>query len=367
MQDSPASKRARVFAERDCPDCGKPFTPRSGRQVRCAECREGPPAAVCGKDGCGTQLRRDNKIGYCEPHKRPTARAPERFCTEHPCGRKLRIDNESGYCPDHARLSQGNRESRDRLNARLRAETAARPDLRPECSVKECDNRLRSDNATGRCPEHHYAPLDLPECALDGCDNRLTAQNTGDRCYRHAGKYWSPDAPKCGDATCGKTLHADNQTGYCHKHRGQSPVRLQQQRDYYQSRREDLVEYARLYREIYAEEHRASARAHYAMYGRINPEAQRAAAARRRQRAEHGMDAIDMMLSWAYRQAIKNDPCFYCGSAETDHVDHYFPLAKGGNDAWVNLVKSCQRCNLEKFTKCGTAYLLRFRPAALAA
>jgi 5-methylcytosine-specific restriction endonuclease McrA len=71
------------------------------------------------------------------------------------------------------------------------------------------------------------------------------------------------------------------------------------------------------------------------------------------------MDEADRLLSAEYRKAIRNDPCFYCGSAETHHVDHYFPLAKGGTDAWFNLRAACRDCNLSKFTTCGTAFLLR--------
>lgn len=355
MQDTPARRSPAVFPERICADCQQPYTPKSGRQVRCAPCKEGPPRAVCGV--CGTELRRDNKIGHCEKHKYATSRIPERHCAEGTCGRTLRADNEGGYCPAHARLSEGSRQSRERTNARLRAETAARPDLRPECSVDECPNRLRSDNTTGRCREHHYAPLELPECSVEGCGKWLTTTNTIGRCMKHRGLYWSPDARKCGEPGCGKTLHSDNITGFCHKHRKE--YLGTRNRAYYAAHQDELVEYARLYREVYAEEHRAYSREHYATNGRISPEAQRAAAARRRQRAEHGMDEVDRLLSAEYRKAIRNDPCFYCRAAETHHVDHFFPLAKGGTDAWFNLVRACQDCNLSKFTKCGTAFLLR--------
>ena len=71
------------------------------------------------------------------------------------------------------------------------------------------------------------------------------------------------------------------------------------------------------------------------------------------------MDDTDRLLSVLYRSAIKNDPCYYCGSPDTDHVDHFFPLAKGGTDHFWNLVRACQRDNLSKHTQCGTAYLLR--------
>jgi 5-methylcytosine-specific restriction endonuclease McrA len=103
-------------------------------------------------------------------------------------------------------------------------------------------------------------------------------------------------------------------------------------------------------------------------YKQANPEVDLAAIHRRRQRLDHGMDARDREMSVDYRRAIRDDPCFYCGSsAERCHVDHYFPLAKGGTDHWFNLVPACRTCNLRKFTECGTAYLLRLRPAEQAA
>lgn len=70
------------------------------------------------------------------------------------------------------------------------------------------------------------------------------------------------------------------------------------------------------------------------------------------------MDVADRELSVAYRLAIRHDPCFYCGSPETDHVDHFFPIAKGGTDVWWNLVRACSRCNHAKYDRCGTAFLL---------
>lgn len=359
MQDSLAPKRKRVFRERPCVDCGEPFIPRSGRAIRCDGCRDGLPRQTCQKDDCGRLLRRDNRIGYCEEHKYATARAAVRYCTEAPCDATLRIDNESGYCPSHAYLSEGSLASRERYYARQREESRMRYLQRPLCELEDCGARLRSDNHSRRCREHVYLPLDLAECEVDGCPKRLNTNNRSGRCQEHQGLYWAPDAPKCRAQGCGKTLHGDNVLGYCHEHRRQSPEWREYQRTYYLSRQDELVEYARFYREVYADEHRAYSRAHYAEHGRISPEAQRAAAARRRQRATHGMDDLDRWLSAEYRKAIADDPCFYCGDPETHHVDHFFPIAKGGTDVWFNLVAACRDCNLSKFTTCGTAFLLR--------
>lgn len=94
-------------------------------------------------------------------------------------------------------------------------------------------------------------------------------------------------------------------------------------------------------------------------YRQAHPETDLAAIHRRRQRRDHGMTAEDRALSAAYRRAIRDDPCFYCGSAKTRcDVDHFFPLSKGGTDHWWNLVPACRRCNLAKSITCGTAFLL---------
>ena len=84
-----------------------------------------------------------------------------------------------------------------------------------------------------------------------------------------------------------------------------------------------------------------------------------AALHRRRMRIDAGkLDALDRLLSVLYREALKGDPCFYCGSLDTQCVDHYFAIAKGGTDHWFNLVRSCRADNLSKGTMCGTKYLL---------
>jgi 5-methylcytosine-specific restriction endonuclease McrA len=363
MQDNPA-KSPKTFQPRDCADCSEPFTPKSGRQVRCTPCREGPARPVCGADDCTTELRRDNKTGYCEEHKYATARAPVRHCVEKDCGKQLRADNESGYCKRHSQLTPNVRRSREERAAEARAASQGRRDARDPCEIDECPNRIRSDNTLGRCNDHRYLPLDLPECSVDGCGKRLYTDNVIGRCQEHRGLYWAADARKCGEGGCGKTLHADNVTGYCHKHRDE--WRKNYNREYYEGHQPELVKYARFYREVYADEHRAYSRGHYAEHGRISPEAQRAAAARRRQRAAHGMDELDRFLSAEYRKAIRNDPCFYCGDTETHHVDHFFPIAKGGTDAWANLVRACADCNLSKYTACGTAFLLRAGLVSLA-
>jgi hypothetical protein len=67
----------------------------------------------------------------------------------------------------------------------------------------------------------------------------------------------------------------------------------------------------------------------------------------------------DRRVSVDYRRAIANDPCWYCGIEVAEHVDHFFPLAKGGTDHWWNLRRACAACNHSKNARCGTWFLLR--------
>lgn len=52
--------------------------------------------------------------------------------------------------------------------------------------------------------------------------------------------------------------------------------------------------------------------------------------------------------------------CFYCGtdminwSRDKVHIDHFYPVAKGGTDDPFNLVVSCEHCNLTKSAKSPT-------------
>jgi hypothetical protein len=188
--------------------------------------------------------------------------------------------------------------------------------------------------------------------------------------------------------------------------------------DYYQANQPDLVEYAAQYRAEHPEEHRAASlrweranpdrkqvndaayrernrprlresnraatrktrlkhavryRAKARQYAAENPEKVREARqrwlaahpgfrsamnARRRLRSGKGLSREDRHISRSYRQAIHNDPCFYCGVAAVE-TDHFFPLAKGGTDVWFNLVRACVFCNRSKKASCGTAFLLR--------
>ena len=158
----------------------------------------------------------------------------------------------------------------------------------------------------------------------------------------------------CSIPGCEARLRASNTIGRCREHRRLSETSKQYQQGYYQSRKLEFQKYARAWRLANAAEHRAATRA----WNAENPAARQAMHARRRQRVRADMDDTDRLLSALYRIAIRNDSCYYCGSPDTDHVDHYFPLAKGGTDVWWNLCRACAKCNLRKQVLCGTAFLL---------
>ena len=295
-----------------------------------------PRDVLCGADGCEQPLRKDNGTGYCPGHQTAKSREPARFCGAPGCEQAIRTDNSTGYCADHTEPYWRTREYLDKRKADYRAQPKA-ADTRRTCSADGCERKIRSDNTTGRCTDHAFIHIDWAGCSVDGCEARIMPGNQLGRCVEHRGLYWAGDPPKCGEPGCSRKLHRDNTVGFCHEHR--AAWREAYNRDYYEQTQAERREYARQYREVYAEEHRAHASA-------------------RRSRARSGMDVADRGLSVAYRLAIRNDPCFYCGSPETDHVDHYFPIAKGGTDHWWNLVRSCSRCNHAKYDRCGTAYLL---------
>lgn len=61
-------------------------------------------------------------------------------------------------------------------------------------------------------------------------------------------------------------------------------------------------------------------------------------------------DAATVRLMADYREAVRRDPCAYCGSEATD-TDHIDPKARGGGDGWENLAAACAQCNRKKMTR----------------
>jgi 5-methylcytosine-specific restriction endonuclease McrA len=58
----------------------------------------------------------------------------------------------------------------------------------------------------------------------------------------------------------------------------------------------------------------------------------------------------------AYRAALRNDPCSYCGN-RGGHIDHITPRIRRGGDSWTNLTAVCQVCNNGKRDKSLLSFL----------
>jgi len=159
-------------------------------------------------------------------------------------------------------------------------------------------------------------------------------------------------------ATCGTELpsYQGMHSKYCEACRPDARKQINREKNRQVRASGKAKEYNRRYEQAHPERIREKRR----LYRQAHPEKDLAAIHRRRMRVEAGkLDALDRLLSTEYRRVIKGDPCFYCGSPDTQCVDHYFAIAKGGSDRWFNLVRACRSCNLSKRTMCGTAFLLR--------
>lgn len=126
-----------------------------------------------------------------------------------------------------------------------------------------------------------------------------------------------------------------------------NPERRQATNDAYFQRNRDQL---RAKAAAYYQNNREKVLARVAAYRAINgpcPQVRKGVKARRRQREDVSMTAEDRAVTRAYREAIKNDPCAYCGAAG-QHDDHVVPLARGGTDHWWNLTRACAPCNISK-------------------
>ena len=111
-----------------------------------------------------------------------------------------------------------------------------------------------------------------------------------------------------------------------------------------------ISERSKEYRASFPREHWTQKSAEWA---RANPEKRRAISksykARRRAVEDAGMTTADL-LRW---EAEQPKVCYWCGAKcdHSYHVDHCFPLAKGGPHCEDNLVIACAPCNTRKGAK----------------
>ena len=171
--------------------------------------------------------------------------------------------------------------------------------------------------------------------------NRDAARAAGETTYQgrpctkgHDGVRYS-SSQQC--VTCTKeTTAAQVASGYYARH--------------YEENAERISERAKEYRASFPREHWTQKSAEWA---RANPEKRRAISksykARRRAVEDAGMTTADL-LRW---EAEQPKVCYWCGAKcdHSYHVDHCFPLAKGGPHCEDNLVIACAPCNTRKGAK----------------
>jgi 5-methylcytosine-specific restriction endonuclease McrA len=103
-------------------------------------------------------------------------------------------------------------------------------------------------------------------------------------------------------------------------------------------------------RRRYSEQNPDKERARKRRWRKENPEKARAEVLRRRARKATAAigDAVELRRRVS---GIYTEPCAHCGTTENIHVDHIWPLSKGGAHAAYNLQALCGSCNSKKGNK----------------
>jgi len=119
--------------------------------------------------------------------------------------------------------------------------------------------------------------------------------------------------------------------------------RLEYNRQWYGANREQRLEYNRQWREANPEYNR--------QWAKDNPEKRRANRARRRARKRQAttepFTVEDQVRIWG-----ENPVCVYCRERPAEHLDHFVPLALGGEHSLTNATwPACAPCNLRKRDK----------------
>ncbi len=85
-------------------------------------------------------------------------------------------------------------------------------------------------------------------------------------------------------------------------------------------------------------------------------------AATRRYRFEPAVRRRPPRLEWEEMLRLANHRCFYCGEVRLSrelNAEHVVPVIRGGVSLPVNIVVSCQSCNLRKATMTGREFIKR--------
>lgn len=117
---------------------------------------------------------------------------------------------------------------------------------------------------------------------------------------------------------------------------------------YYERHREDVVKKSKNYRDTHPG------------YSKISKEKNAEKHSKRR--------ALKLLVGGNFTEqdvvnkfSEQNGECYYCHSLLEDyHVDHYVPLAKGGDNTSSNIVIACPSCNLRKRDLMPDVFIERF-------
>lgn len=131
-------------------------------------------------------------------------------------------------------------------------------------------------------------------------------------------------------------------------------------RERYLQRREELLARAVKRREANPDR-RDEGRRYRALHGdriRASQRAWRATNAswvREQNRLRRG---IGEPLSVEYEEALRADPCAYCGARAANELDHIEPISRGGTHGWENVTAACRSCNARKHARPLLVHLL---------
>jgi len=139
--------------------------------------------------------------------------------------------------------------------------------------------------------------------------------------------------------------------------------RLQAQRDYYKSHRQERIksmiawskrnpEKCRDYRKKYYEKNREKIIEYVTKWRERNPEAYKAINAKgdyRRRVLERNCKIFKVTEKDTKR--LRQQPCAFCGERSDIQIDHIIPLSKGGVHGIGNFQPLCESCNKSKSDK----------------
>jgi hypothetical protein len=70
----------------------------------------------------------------------------------------------------------------------------------------------------------------------------------------------------------------------------------------------------------------------------------------------HGIDSLNSSPRHGYDSEVIRrlaPVCYLCGEAESEHLEHVHPQARGGSNHWSNLGGACEACNMSKGARIG--------------